>query len=164
MSIQSAEEFAYGSWLSRTVISQAVEQNLSTDTGLLLFGQFDEKLGWTSQFANLISDTRIDPRHSVLSIVRQRVFGILAGYEDQNDHDTLRTDPIFKLLANRTPEDPDLASQPTISRLENSVSAADLLKMEDWFLKKFETDYRNHSCIQAKSADPCASGFGIWRP
>lgn len=137
MSIQSAEEFACGSWLNRSVVSQAVEQNLSTDTGLLLFGQFDEKLGWTSQFANLISDTRIDPRHSVLSMVRQRVFGILAGYEDQNDHDTLRTDPIFKLLANRTPEDRDLASQPTISRLENSVSAADLLKMEAWFLKKF---------------------------
>ena len=39
--------------------------------------------------------------HSLLSMLRQRLFGILAGYEDCNDHDTLRDDPIFKLIADR---------------------------------------------------------------
>ena len=48
-------------------------------------------------------------------MVRSRVFGILAGYEDQNDPDALRSDAIFKLLANRLPDDDDLASQPTLS-------------------------------------------------
>ena len=71
-----------------------------------------------------------DPRdpdlidHSFLEMVRCRVFGILAGYEDQNDHDTLRTDPVFKLIADRSPDDPDLASQPTLSRFENQINIA----------------------------------------
>jgi hypothetical protein len=61
-------------------------------------------------------------RHSLESLVRQRVFQIACGYEDQDDADTLRTDPILKLACGRLPESgPDLASQPTISRLENAV-------------------------------------------
>jgi len=137
MNIQTATEFACGDWQNRSVLAQATEQELSSDTGLLLFGQFDQKLRWTEQFAAMVSDPRVDPDHSILSIVRQRIFGIIAGYEDQNDHDTLRSDPVFKLLAGRDPEQHDLASQPTISRLENSVTPSDLLKMENWFVKKF---------------------------
>lgn len=137
MSIQSAVEFACGIWKNRPVLAQAVEQDLSSDGGLALFGQFDQKLGWTKQFSSMISDVRTDPDHSALSIVQQRVFGILAGYEDQNDHDTLRSDPVFKMLAGRNPSDNDLASQPTISRLENSVTPSDLLQMEQWFIDKF---------------------------
>jgi hypothetical protein len=51
-------------------------------------------------------------------MVRSRVYGILAGYEDQNDHDTLRHDPVLKLIASRTSAADDLASQPTLSRFE----------------------------------------------
>ncbi len=65
------------------------------------------------------------------------LYGILAGYEDQNDHDSLRSDPVFKLIAERLPDEMDLASQPTISRLENAVTATDLLRMEDWFIDRF---------------------------
>ncbi len=137
MIIQSATEFSCGAWKNRSVVCQALEQELSSDGGLLLFAQFDEKLGWTKEFASLISDPRVDPDHSALSIVRQRVFGILAGYEDQNDHDTLRSDPVFKLISGRELDDKDLASQPTISRLENAVTAGDLLKMEKWFVEQF---------------------------
>ena len=59
-------------------------------------------------------------------MVRQRVYGMLADYEDQNDHDALRSDPIFKVIAGRDPSDPkqDLASQPTLSRFENDVRIA----------------------------------------
>ena len=142
MSIQSVDSFVGGSWLGRSVVVNPIHCSLSTDTGLLLFGQFDEKLEWTAQFASLISDSRIEPKHSALSMVRQRVFGIIAGYEDQNDHDTLKSDSIFKLLANRTPSDHDLASQPTLSRFENSVKPADLLRMEKWFLAKFVESIR----------------------
>ena len=46
------------------------------------------------------------------------MYGILAGHEDQNDHDSLRADPVFKLLADRSPNEDDLASQPTLSRFE----------------------------------------------
>jgi hypothetical protein len=141
MIIQSATEFSCGVWKKREVLCQAVEQDLSSDTGLLLFAQFDKKLGWTKEFASLISDQRVNPDHSALSIVRQRVFGILAGYEDQNDHDTLRSDPIFKLISGRELSDADLASQPTISRLENAVTAGDLLKMEKWCIEQFVNSF-----------------------
>jgi hypothetical protein len=56
-------------------------------------------------------------------LIRQRVFQIACGYEDQDDADSLRTDPLFKLACGRLPSDPDLASQPTLSRLENAVDA-----------------------------------------
>ncbi|MDP8936316.1 MAG: IS1380 family transposase [Actinomycetota bacterium] len=61
-------------------------------------------------------------RHSLEALVRQRVFQIACGYADQDDADTLRTDPLFKLACGRLPaSEPDLASQPTLSRLENAV-------------------------------------------
>ena len=59
--------------------------------------------------------------------------------------DTLRSDPVFKLIANRTPDDTDLASQPTISRIENSVTPADLLKLEDWFIDRFVESFYGSS-------------------
>src|SRR5215207_3467218 len=60
-------------------------------------------------------------RHSLLSLVRQRVLQIACGYEDQNDSDTLREDPLLKLCCGSLPESgEDLASQPTICRLENA--------------------------------------------
>jgi hypothetical protein len=65
-------------------------------------------------------------------MLRQRLFGILAGYEDCNDHDTLRDDPIFKLVADRSPQDKPLASQPTLSRFENLATPAMLQKLIDF--------------------------------
>src|SRR6266496_4536887 len=65
-------------------------------------------------------------------MLRQRVYGILAGYEDCNDHDTLRDDPVFKLVAGRRPEDDALASQPTLSRFENLATPAVLQKLIDF--------------------------------
>ncbi len=121
----------------KTIEIEPVAENISTDTGLLLFRQFDEQLGLTAGFAAQLSDSRLDPDHSILEMVRSRVFGILAGYEDQNDHDSLRSDAVFKLIADRLPDDDDLASQPTLSRFENAVSPRDLLKLEEWFIQRF---------------------------
>jgi len=89
---------------------------LSSDAGLLPIRQFDERIGLTRNFTDALDDPR-DPdltAHTFLEMVRSRVFGILAGYEDQNDHDTLRHDPVFKLVADRSPDDDALASQPTL--------------------------------------------------
>ena len=76
---------------------------LTSDAGLLPVRQFDGRIGITGRLAAAIGDRR-DPNavdHTVLTIVRQRVDGMLAGYEDQNDHDTLRHDPVFQLTATR---------------------------------------------------------------
>ena len=66
-----------------------------------------------------------------------RVFGILAGYPDQNDHDTLRSDPVFKLVAGRSLDEDDLASQSTLSRFENAIDVKSLLRLRDVFLDQF---------------------------
>ena len=97
---------------------EASDAPLTSDAGLLPLRQFDHRIGLTAQFAAALHDPR-DPDlidHTFQEMVRSRVFGILAGYEDQNDHDTLRHDPVFKLVADLSPEDDDLASQPTFSR------------------------------------------------
>jgi hypothetical protein len=112
---------------------------LTSDAGLLPLRQFDERIGLTAQFAAALRDPR-DPdliEHSFVDMTRMRVFGILAGYEDQNDHDTLRTDPVFKLIAHRSPDDAHLASQPTLSRFENQIDIASLKKLRDVFIDQF---------------------------
>jgi hypothetical protein len=112
---------------------------LSSDAGLLPIRQLDERLGFTAQLAAALADPR-DPRlidHTNQEMLRARLYGILAGYADQNDHDTLRTDPVFKLVADRSPEDDDLASQPTLSRFENAISIPSLKRLRDVFLDQF---------------------------
>jgi len=112
---------------------------LPSDAGLLPLRQFDERLGLTRRFAEALDDPRAPRRvaHSFLDMTRMRVFGILAGYEDQNDHDTLRTDPVFKLIAQRSPDDPNLASQPTRSRFENQIDIASLKRLRDVLIDQF---------------------------
>jgi DDE family transposase len=117
---------------------------LSSDAGLVLLKDPDEQLGLTRDLAAVLSDPR-DPRrvHFTLhDLLKQRVLQIAAGYEDANDSNTLRHDPIFKLLLDRLPETGDpLASQPTISRFENRVSRTGLYRMARVFLEQFIASY-----------------------
>lgn len=126
---------------SRRIEIQQVDEHVSSDGGLVVFRELDQKLGLTQSFSEMIVDRRVNPKQPLTSVVRQRIFGILAGYEDQNDHDTLRGDPVFKMIADRTVDDNDLASQPTISRLENAVTPRDLLNLEDWFINAFVNSF-----------------------
>jgi Transposase DDE domain group 1 len=74
-------------------------------------------------------------KHELLTLVRQRLFAIVQGYEDNNDAATLAKDPAFKIMAGKGPESAgDLASQPTLSRFENQVNAKDLRRLSDWLL------------------------------
>lgn len=98
---------------------------LTSDGGLPWLAEADADLGLCAAFAQCLTDWRRDPsrsRHSLETLLRQRVFQLACGYEDQDDADTLRSDPLFKLICGQLPESGhDLASQPTFSRLENSV-------------------------------------------
>jgi len=139
MSLQSASLFSYDFFPSRPVEIEISDAAITSDAGLLPFRQLDQVIRLTEQFADAIHDRR-DPdltRQSILSMVRQRIYGILADYEDQNDHDTLRQDPLFKLIADRLPDGPHLASQPTLSRFENAVKVADLWRLQDVFADVF---------------------------
>ena len=87
--------------LKLPVVVEVSGARLTSDAGLLPVRAFDERVRLTAAVAAAIRDER-DPaftEHSVLSMVRQRMYGILADYEDQNDHTQLRTDPVFKMLA-----------------------------------------------------------------
>jgi Transposase DDE domain group 1 len=145
MSLQSVPPLSFDFFPSRPVQIEVSVSPLTSDAGLLPIRQFDGQIRLTEQFAAAIEDKRDQTfvQHSALSMVRQRIFGILADYEDQNDHDTLRSDPVFKMIADRLPQDPDLSSQPTLSRLENSVSIPDLWRLRDVladeFIQSFDT-------------------------
>jgi hypothetical protein len=67
-------------------------------------------------------------------VVRSRASSIRAGYEGQSGHDTPRPDPACKLLADRSPEDDQLASQPVLSRFENAIGMPSLKRLGDVFL------------------------------
>jgi len=139
MSIQAAWQGLFDFLDDRDIVVEPSTAWVTSDAGLLPIRQLDERLGLTRQFAEALDDPR-DPvliDHSVLEMVRARVYGILADYEDQNDHDALRHDPTFKLIAGRSPDSAALASQPTLSRFENSISIASLKKLRDVFIDQF---------------------------
>src|SRR6266446_3333817 len=117
---------------------------LSSDAGLVLIQDPDEQLGLTRALAAVLQDPR-DPRrvHFTLhDLLKQRVLQIAAGYEDANDANTLRHDPIFKLLLGRLPDTgAPLASQPTLSRFENHVSRTELYRMARVLVEQFLASY-----------------------
>ena len=113
---------------------------ISSDAGLLPLRAFDQRHGLTRDLAQRLSDPRADERvqHSVLSLLRQRLYQIVAGYEDANDADRLRYDPAFQILADQ-PLGQALGSQPTLSRWENAPSAREIVFLHDalldWFVQ-----------------------------
>ncbi len=113
---------------------------ITSDAGLLLFYTLDKQHGISEGVSACLADSR-DGRyvcHPMLEMIRQRLHQILAGYEDCNDADTLRQDPMLKTVCDRLPEsDPDLATQPTLSRLENAVDRKDLMRLSRWLLKLY---------------------------
>lgn len=105
--------------------------DITSDAGLLLVNLADKKLGLTQALASCISDLRQQSKvtHKYLDMTRERVYAIAAGYEDANDLDTLGSDPALKTACGVLPSTgKDLASQPTISRLENTPTSKELLK------------------------------------
>jgi hypothetical protein len=102
----------------------------------------DQRYRITEKAAVCLHDPRDSGKvkHDLLTLVRQRLFAIALGYEDNNDAAWLSKDPALKILAGKAPESaPDLASQPTLSRFENQVSAKDLRRLSivllDLYLK-----------------------------
>ncbi len=97
---------------------------ITSDGGLVWLSRIDSEMALCEAISECVEEWRTRRgRHSLLSLVRQRVFQIASGYEDQNDSDTLREDPLFKTVCGEAPESGrDLASQPTICRLENAAT------------------------------------------
>ncbi len=115
----------------RTIVARSDGACMSSDGGLLALREVERRLDIASRLAACIRDPRAPGRvvHALDEIIRTRMLMIAAGYEDANDADTLRRDPMFKLAMGRLPDDADLCSQPTISRFENLPDARALLRI-----------------------------------
>jgi len=118
--------------------------DISSDGGLLLLREVENQMGLIDRISNCITDNR-DQRyvdHTIKEMLTQRVFQIAAGYEDCNDCDDLRDDMIFKACAGRLPQTGlSLASQPTMSRLENSIESQDLYRIGQELVDTFVESY-----------------------
>ncbi|GAB1393040.1 IS1380 family transposase [Rhodocyclaceae bacterium] len=118
---------------------------VSSDFGALLLQGVERQTGLIARLASAIEDKRhpsyID--HSLTDLLRQRIFQTACGYADGNDANSLRHDPMFKLAAARAPLNADnaLASGPTFSRLENSVSRKDIYRLAQAFVDAFISSY-----------------------
>jgi len=124
---------------------------LSSDFGALLMRGVDREIGLIDALARAIQDRRHPAyiRHELRDLLRQRILQMGCGYEDQNDATPLRHDPLFKMGLDRLPLDPDqaLASQPTHSRLENSLRRADLYRLAGAFVEQFVASYAEPPCV-----------------
>ena len=119
------------------VIAAFDADHTTSDAGVVLLNRIDAKLNLASRLACAIHDRRnlLFVTHTMGTLLRQRLFQIVMGWQDCDDADTLRFDPFYKLACGRQPvSGDDLASQPTLSRLENTVDDDDTDRMRDVML------------------------------
>jgi hypothetical protein len=118
---------------------------LSSDFGPLLLRGVDQQIGLTERLTRAFDDQRHPSyiEHPLRALFAQRTYQIACAYEDSNDANTLRTDPVFKLGLERKPleRDTDLARAPTFSRLENAATGQDLYRMAQAFVDQFIDSY-----------------------
>ena len=118
--------------------------DVSSDAGVLLLREVTDNIGIIDKLVEAISDPRNQSYvlHDYKTLLTQRIFQILCGYEDANDADDLRNDPGFKVACDRLPSDGDLASQPTISRFENSLTVRDIYRIAKVLVELFIASYK----------------------
>jgi hypothetical protein len=118
--------------------------SLTSDAGALLLREIDKRIGLIDAINNCIPDPR-NPFYTVhqqKTMLAQRIFGIALGYEDLNDHQSLREDPLFQIISERgIKDDLPLASPPTLCRLENRVDCKALAEIAEVFIETFIDSY-----------------------
>jgi hypothetical protein len=133
-------QLRFESLFSKEVIADFAGGRITSDAGGLVLRELDQRYRLAENVARCLHDPREGHKvkHDLLTLVRQRLFAIAQGYEDNNDAATLAKDPAFKIMAGKAPEsDGDLASQPTLSRFENRVTAKDLRRLSDRLLELY---------------------------
>jgi hypothetical protein len=128
----------------KAVIARFDGGRLSSEGGLLALREIERQLGVADRFAACLKDQRMPEKvvHRLAEIIRFRMLMIAAGYEDGNDADTLRRDPMFKLALDRLPSGEDLCSQSTISRLENLPDLRALLRLGRALVEQYCGSFR----------------------
>jgi hypothetical protein len=115
--------------------------DITSDGGVLLLREMDRRLGLLASVDRVLQDGRDSSKvvHSQLSLLQQRVYGLCLGYEDLNDHQTLRHDPAIQTAVNRLSP---LASQSTLCRLENRADKKALFAVHEVMLQQFIASFR----------------------
>jgi hypothetical protein len=128
----------------KAIVARFDGGRLSSEGGLLALREIERRLGVADRLAGCLKDPRAPGRigHRLAEIIRFRMLMIAAGYEDGNDADALRCDPMFKLALDRLPSDDELCSQSTISRLENLPDVRALLRLGRALIEQYCASFR----------------------
>jgi len=121
-------EFVFAPHFSRQVSARFSERQLSTEGGALLLRETDRKIGLLSRVGKCFSDYRnpIFIEHELGELLAQRIYALALGYEDLNDHEELRRDPLLALMAGKRKLEEPLAGKSTLNRLELSPANSPL--------------------------------------
>jgi len=128
----------------KSVIAEFTAEKISSDGGLLILREVENQIGIIQSIANCITDNRHPSyvEHPLYELLAQRVYQISAGYEDANDCNYLKDDPILKMCVGQLPETgKSLASQPTMSRFENQPTRTELYNIAVAFAEQFVRSY-----------------------
>jgi hypothetical protein len=115
--------------------------DITSDGGVLLLRQIDQRLGLSAAVARALEDPRRQASclHDGLSLVRQRVYGLALGYEDLNDHQNLRADVALQTAVDR---DTRLASSATLCRWENRADREAVWKVHEVLVDQFMASFK----------------------
>jgi Transposase DDE domain group 1 len=132
----------FGRFGRRVIEADFSGGDLSSDGGLLLLRQVDRHLGLSRAAAAAIPDPRGPERirHGLRDLLAQRLYGLCCGYEDLNDHKTLRDDVLMQTAVGR---DEALASAPTFSRLENRATRAQAWALHGVLIDQFIASHQS---------------------
>jgi len=122
--------FGFEACGKREIVARFDGGTISSDGGAFLLRQTDQRLNLLPRLAECFLDGRNQERveHSILEMLSQRIYGLALGYEDINDHEQLRTDPVFGILAGRGELDEPLAGKSTLNRMELGTGTKDRYK------------------------------------
>lgn len=128
----------------RQIVADFKGGDLTSDGGLPLLREVDHRIALIDALDAAICDPRFQPlvEHDQRTILAQRIFALAAGYEDLNDHQTLRNDTLLQALTDRRlkcgqKEGDPLSSPPTLCRLENRITRGDLVRMSGVLVEMF---------------------------
>ena len=132
----TTEKIEFSPLKRRKVEAEFSGGEITSDAGALLLRQADRQLELLKQVASVVDDRRRQElvQHSLLSMLRQRVYGLALGYEDLNDHQELRKDSAIQTAADQLHW---LASAPTLCRMENAVSREDAVAIQRVMIEQF---------------------------
>jgi hypothetical protein len=130
--------FGFKACGKREIVARFDGGTISSDGGAFLLRQTDQRLNLLPRLAECFLDSRNQEQveHSILEMLSQRIYGLALGYEDINDHEQLRTDPVFGILAGRDELEKPLAGKSTLNRMELGTGTKDRYKKitfwKDW--------------------------------